>query len=59
MMTVFSCGVNFRKHLRLGKKGTTLDNGHTRALLWFFATFIHSFNHSLLYSFFFSLGVQF
>ena len=43
MMSVFSCGVNFRKHLRLEKKGKTLDNGHTRALLWFLSTFIQSF----------------
>ena len=58
MMTVFSCGVNFRKHLRLGKKGKTLDNRHTRALLWFLSTFIHSIIHYFIL-FSFHLGCNF
>ena len=49
---------NFRKHLRLGKKGKTLDNRHTRALLWFLSTFIHSIIHYFIL-FSFHLGCNF
>ena len=40
------------------KKGKTLDNRHTRALLWFLSTFIHSIIHYFIL-FSFHLGCNF